>query len=236
MALIDNLVAYWKMDESSGNAIDSVNSYVLTNTGVTYNTGKILNGAQLGTSTGNSNTLLNTNISIVPLRQGSNKSFNWWFKVNNTPTSGTNRFFDHRRSGGNSAYLSAYYDSSGNLGFGANGSAGSTFNVGLSLSTWYMMTIACGSNNSTDVYLNGNLIGTFTWGNDNNASSDIIQIGNANGSTSGGHGGPFSVDEFGIWTKKLTSDEVLELYNNNKGLSYPFDNSNSGVLRRRLLI
>ena len=46
MALTDNLVSYWKLDESSGNAADSVGSNTLTNTNtVTYSAGKINNGA-----------------------------------------------------------------------------------------------------------------------------------------------------------------------------------------------
>ena len=45
MALTDNLVSYWKLDESSGNAADSVGSNTLTNTGTaTYAAGKINNG------------------------------------------------------------------------------------------------------------------------------------------------------------------------------------------------
>jgi hypothetical protein len=43
MALTDNLVAYYKLDESSGNAADIVNSITLTNTSTTYGTGKINN-------------------------------------------------------------------------------------------------------------------------------------------------------------------------------------------------
>src|SRR3990167_551156 len=53
MALDTNLVAYWKMDESSGDATDSVASHTLTNTNVTYGTGKINNGAAFN-STGDS--------------------------------------------------------------------------------------------------------------------------------------------------------------------------------------
>jgi hypothetical protein len=35
MTLLDNLVAYWKLDEASGNAADSVTTNTLTNTGTT---------------------------------------------------------------------------------------------------------------------------------------------------------------------------------------------------------
>ena len=50
MALIDNLVSYWKMDETgTGNAEDSHGSNTFTNVGpFTYATGKINNGADFG--------------------------------------------------------------------------------------------------------------------------------------------------------------------------------------------
>lgn len=45
MALTDNLVSYWKLNESSGNAADSVWSNTWVNTNVTYDVGKINNCA-----------------------------------------------------------------------------------------------------------------------------------------------------------------------------------------------
>jgi len=46
------LVSYWKLDEQSGNAIDSVSGNTLTNNSVTYGDGKIGNGAVLNGSSG----------------------------------------------------------------------------------------------------------------------------------------------------------------------------------------
>lgn len=46
MALTDNLIAYWKLDESSGNASDSSgNGHTLTNNSISYGASKINNGA-----------------------------------------------------------------------------------------------------------------------------------------------------------------------------------------------
>jgi hypothetical protein len=45
MALTDNLLEYFKFDESSGDATGSVASLSAVNTSVTYGTGKINNGA-----------------------------------------------------------------------------------------------------------------------------------------------------------------------------------------------
>ena len=61
MSLTTNLVSYWKLDESSGNAADSVGSNTLTNTGTaTYGTGKINNGIVLN---GSSQYAVNTSLS-----------------------------------------------------------------------------------------------------------------------------------------------------------------------------
>ena len=44
MALQDNLLSYWKLDEYTGNASDIAGGKTLTNTSGTYGSGKINNG------------------------------------------------------------------------------------------------------------------------------------------------------------------------------------------------
>lgn len=51
MALVTGCINYWKLDESSGNAADSVGGNTLTNTNVTYGTGIINNGAVFDATT-----------------------------------------------------------------------------------------------------------------------------------------------------------------------------------------
>ena len=52
MALMDGLVAYWKLDEESGTRVDSVGSNDLTdNNTVTYDTGKVGNAGQFTRAT-----------------------------------------------------------------------------------------------------------------------------------------------------------------------------------------
>ena len=44
-SLLNGLVSYWKLDETSGNAVDNIGGNTGVNTNVTYAAGKINNGA-----------------------------------------------------------------------------------------------------------------------------------------------------------------------------------------------
>ena len=80
MAIVDNLVSYWKLEESSGNArIDSHGSNDLTdNNTVGQATGKIGEGADF--ESGNSEYLNITNAAQTGLDFTSDFSFNSWIK------------------------------------------------------------------------------------------------------------------------------------------------------------
>src|SRR3990167_10109236 len=76
MALTDNITAYWKLDESSGNAADSVASNTLTNTNtVGYSAGKINNAADF---VGANSTYF---IAGSPVAALGAKSYSFWTKV-----------------------------------------------------------------------------------------------------------------------------------------------------------
>jgi hypothetical protein len=51
MALADQIAAYWKFDETSGDAVEQVNANNGVNTGVTYTTGALNNAAQFDAAT-----------------------------------------------------------------------------------------------------------------------------------------------------------------------------------------
>ena len=107
MALIDNQVSYWKLDESSGNASDSEGSNTLTNSNVTYQAGKINNGA-----------LWNSATDVLQIADGSQSglditgdiSFSFWVKLTSQPGSGTFQMFiwKYLASGSQRAYQLYY--------------------------------------------------------------------------------------------------------------------------------
>lgn len=230
MALATDIQAYWKFDESSGNAADSVGSLTLTNTGISYTTGKINNGADCGTSV-SVNKVFVGGTPVWNMAAGAAKSYAFWFKCNANPTAFA-RVLDWRRSAGSGGEHSLHYYDDGGYKFqmylnGNNVSVAQAMTVG----TWYHIAMTCDASNNVKLYFNGSVILTGTWGS-TGTGSNFTQINGANGGTTGNFSGPFSFDEFGVWNKELTSAEVTELINGGAGNQYPFSTSvtaNAGV-------
>lgn len=225
MALADNLVTYWKFDESSGNAADSVGSVTLTNyNSVAYSSAKINNGADFGSSNNTTKQLTNTSIGAAGLTfsAGNAKSISFWIYANATPDD-FSRWLDWRKSGGSGGEMTFNYDKTTNtLNIYTNGGTGLTaVSFTMANSTWYHFVLTVDASNNTELYINGTSVGTGTWGTAG-ASANFTQINSANGNTSGAFGGPFKIDEFGVWQRELTSGEVTQLYNSGNGLAYPF--------------
>lgn len=227
MALTDNIQGYWKLDESSGNASDSVASNTLTNNNtVSYSAAKINNGADFGSS--NTNKSLSTTSAVGPASFATAHSYSFWVNVTTAPTSGNAAYlFFNDFSDGNSRVT--YNNSGGTLQIQIQrGSGGflntATNNYTLTTGTWFhvVFTYAGSGTGTGKLYVNGSL-----------QSNQLTST-----STTGGGIGPefaialrkndlslpFSgkVDEFGVWSRELTSDEVTQLYNSGNGVQYPF--------------
>lgn len=210
MALTDNLIAYWKFDESSGNAADVLGGYTLTATNISYVSSKINNGAD---SNGSTSDLITT--FIDPDSYNSGFSFGGWV------------WFDAT----NANVIS--WDESGSwggveIGAGAGtwgyrfgtGSPSNAYGTGVAISTgqWYHV-IATHSATTDRLYVNGSQIHTATSGTLANTNTSFHIAGNSNfrGETLDG-----KVDEMGVWGRELSSTEVTSLYNSGSGLTYPF--------------
>lgn len=230
MAITDNLLSYWKLDESSGNASDSVASNTLTNVNtVTYGTGKINNGADFGST--NSDRLLGnaSNLGIT----GGAVSISVWFKISTQPSSGDTQSIIRLSENTNKTDVSIRYINTGGtytleFGRGKNGVGDNTIvRTGqLTTDVWYHAVL---SYNATTLY--GYFNGTEV---SNTSASGSGSGANPNYLTVGGHYNsalsyffPFKglADEIGIWTRGITSGEVTELYNGGSGVQYPFANA-----------
>lgn len=228
MALIDNIVSYWKFNESSGNAADSVGLLTLTNTSVSYSTGKINNGADAGTSVSVNKTFVG-GTPVINLGGSTAKSVAGWFKVNANPTAFA-RFIDWRRSATSSGeFVINYYQDSGTYRFifNVNGGTMSNYDTTLTVGTWYHLALTCDASNNVNFYIDGTSVRTGTWGTAGSGSNHT-QFNGANGGTTGNFSGPFSWDEWGAWNKELSSAEVTSLYNSGNGISYPFAEQKKG--------
>jgi hypothetical protein len=110
ISLTTNLVSYWKLDESSGNAVDSVGSNTLTNTNtVTYSSGVINNGANFVEAS--SQKLSITDASQSGLDFTGNMTLAGWVKF--TAGGGTQKNMIGKDNGASTGYA-FYWESSGN--------------------------------------------------------------------------------------------------------------------------
>jgi hypothetical protein len=223
MALTNNIVAYWKLDESSGDASDATgNGNTLTNTNVTYNAGIINNGATFSSIT---NTLLhadNASLSITGAM-----TINVWFKfAHATPTQAYNVLVNKYTAAGSQRSYQFYLTYSGGAYYmswyvSANGaSAGGLDYLMSNMGTgWHMYTVSLTPSTNMKFYLDGTLLNTYTTSIPSGIydGTAIFYVGNnvPDGFADG------TIDELGLWSRALTDAEVTSLYNSGAGLAYP---------------
>lgn len=221
MALTDGLTNYWKLDESSGNASDSVGSTTLTNVGtVTYAAALINNGAYLNTS---SKQLENT--SNLTATTG-DFSVQMWVKCDAEISSG---FYGFGEFGNNTTdvrywFLYNYNGGTRQLIFTRDrvGSTQTDVTYTVALGTGWNQLVGTFSGSTVTLYTNGTSRNTGSSSGDgtsNNANPGVFlgEIPRFGGLTANGY-----VDEVGIWNRAITADEVSQLYNSGAGLEYPF--------------
>jgi hypothetical protein len=225
MSLLDDLIAYWKMDEASGNAPDAHSSDDLTLAGsVGSGTGKI-NGGRDFSGTGSANNLLyhanNSDFATGDV----DFTFSCW--VNFDSLSGNRHLITKDTTGSNAEYYLVYNNTNGRLEFTVYSSAGygggttvTASNFGApSTGTWYHVVAWHDSgNNQIGISVNGtsNTAGHSTGVWSPGGSTERFQVG----------GSPYSgmdgvIDEVGYWKNRvLTSGDISDLYNGGSGLSY----------------
>jgi hypothetical protein len=167
MALTDNIVSYWKLNESSGNASDSVGSNTLTNNNtVTYVPAKIANGANLVRAS--SQYLSIADASQTGLDLSSNFTFTMWVNLATHPINGEYMGLINKWvTAGQRAYEMYYFQELGTPQFGFDTSSDGTNNTGftlnntLSVSTYYFLAFTKSSTTGT-IYVNASSIGTGT--------------------------------------------------------------------------
>lgn len=216
MALTDDLVSYWKLDEASGNATDSHGTNALTNVSAGSVPGKVGNARDFDTGT---YLFIGDNAS---LSVGST-DFAIAFWVRFDSLSGLK--FVLRK--GEEFYI---YHNGASLVFEALTTGGyAVRTIGtVTTGTWFFVVIWWdNTNGSMCSSLNANAAATTSLGSTFRDHNGSFVIGNSfNG----------SVDEMGFWKRVLTSDERTQLYNGGNGLAYPFTAASASrllLLRRR---
>lgn len=219
--LTDNLVSYWKLDESSGNATDSVGSNTLTNNNSTaFATGKINNGADFEVSSSNYLSIAdNASLSITG---GLSISF-WWKPESHVAFTW---LLGKYVISGNQRSYGIYWDS-GTLSFikSTNGTAIQQVDYTFTPSdgTWYHFVCTYDTGGNGAIYLNGASVATSS------SMSTAIFDGTAPFWIGGANNDPDVdgiIDEVGIWSRALVAGEVASLYNSGSGSQYPFSGGN----------
>lgn len=226
-ALTTNLVAYWKFDESSGNAADATgNGHTFTNTGTVVYAAGILNNAQF--PNGSAQYMNIANGSMGALKITGDMTVMAWVKITSFDFVNT-VLFESGSPNASSRAWSAVLRS--NLTIFAMSSDGSnefdtnkatTINTG----TWYQLIwVYTAATGHVDFYSNASNYGTGT-GYFNSIFSPTTAGLNTgadlDNSTSYLHGG---MDESAIWSRALSSSEITQLYNSGTPLAYPFTTS-----------
>lgn len=232
MALTDQLVGYWKLDESSGNPVDSVGSRTLTNNAtVTFSSGKVNNGANFNGTTQYFSRAAET-IGVT-----NTWSVSCWFKVNAT---GAQEYLVRWRPAGGGDNNEIRFQKSEldkfkmvvihELGT-ASGYKDYSGATTLSTGVWYH-AVATWDATLLKMYLNAAEDTPYTKTVDTlpvqtNDANRILGVGGWNAVVFGNE----SMDEVGYWSRALTGAEVTELYNAGSGLGYPFTPGNSKFLQ-----
>ncbi|NTW32920.1 MAG: LamG domain-containing protein [Bacteroidetes bacterium] len=216
------LIAYWKFDESNGNATSSVGSNTLTNNNsVTYVSGKIGNASSFDKTIG-------PNTQYLSIADKPELSFSTAFTVSSWINLKSNALnvrtvFAHKYSPWITFQTSQIIIETSNNG---TTELVSSWNGNWTLNTWYHMVVTYDGSLSAGarmkVYINNVLLTSASENSPSslNDPSSAITIGHF--TDLGERAWDGLIDEMGVWSRALTSTEVTTLYNSGAGLQYPF--------------
>ncbi len=225
MALIDNIVRYWKFDENAANttvddAVGGTDAASNVNTSVLSTTGKI------NTSFNFNGTSEYVDSNEQSLNAAEAKSFNFWIRTTTTSNSHIISMYD-----GTDYYYILCNGRAANA-LNIESAAGGNFqvywaNAGWRDGNWHMVTWTQGGGSSATmkIYLDSvektlTIYGAGTVSANALNADWFIGCRNSNGTPANYFVG--DLDEIGIWSKVLTQGEIDELYNAGAGLAYPF--------------
>lgn len=212
----NNIVSYWKLDESSGDASDSVGGNTLTNSGsLSYGAGIINNGIVLS----GTNVLDGSLISSTT----TNWTMTAWIKISSTNQNGV---FFHNGSttsnGGNGDGVGLCVGNGSSCSTSGNELTVQYYNVAfedtggaIGAAGWHFITVTRDTT-TTRYYIDGVQTANTTTDTPT-APTSVAKIGGDQGNFFAG-----TVDEVGFWNRQLSGSEITQLYNSGAGLQYPF--------------
>lgn len=211
--LLTGLVAYWSLDETSGNRADATgNGHTATPVNTPgYATGKVSNAVDLERDSAQYLSIADD----AALQFGTGSfSISLWIKPETTsagyaaqltPISKVDTAFEIMM------YINRVYVYLGGASNGLNGSAS------LSAGNWYHLCLVR-NGSACRMYINGALDSSATNSANVSGAGNAIEIGRRPGTGTTEYDG--LVDEVGIWNAALTDDQRALLYNAGAGMAY----------------
>jgi hypothetical protein len=229
MALVDNLVAYWSLEEASGSRVDAHGANDLTdNNTVTSATGKVGDGASFARANSESLTIAdNTDLSMGDV----DFTIACWVYL--ADLNDYSALVTKDDAGANREYILYYDDAVSRISFGIWSGAGGAGNAEISgttfgtpsTATWHFVVARHDATaNTISICVNdGGVNSTSHSGGAYNGSAQF-----ALGRFGGGlyHNG--RMDEVGIWKRALSGAEITELYNAGSGRDYTYVSGGGG--------
>lgn len=233
MALTDNLVAYYSLEDTSD---ATGNGNTLTNSGsTTFTTGHVGNAADFGTTNTSKGLYIDSNDAVIGYTQyGTAWTIQTWIYLQGAGTrtmqgvqvqSGSNQRRNHQ----------LYCDSSNGLRINFFGNSGFDISTGFTITTatWTHIIMSYNGTRFQVVVNDGTpFTSTRSVAPSSTASLGGFSIGNTRqGGVWGGNWFESKVDEVGVWQREITAAEITELYNAGAGLSYADITGGSGGYR-----
>lgn len=238
MALTDQLVAYYKLDESSGNIADAVNANTLTNNGTVTFAPVVINNGAIFTSPNTTQYFEGTNAAVEVT---ADVSLQAWIYVSSIDVPDGANCLISKGAYVNAAsirYLLQVFGTLPNLTIEFGQSDGTTYRTldkaaTIAQNTLYHLIVTYKlSTGVATYYLNASSLGTTgSGGTAWSGGTGSLAIGRRSGASAYQNG---KMDEIGIWSRELTSGEVTQLYNGGAGLAYPFSSGTTLPFRALL--
>jgi hypothetical protein len=211
--LLNDLAAYWKLDETSGTRIDSAGSNNLTdNNTVGSATGKLGNAASFVAA--NSEYL---SVASTPgLQSSSAFTLAFWVKPNTLSPTAQGLLF----KGGASPQIEYLIRLNTNtIDFFVNSASDFAEVTGINTTEWWF--VVAYYNGTTNLWVqseSGTLLTNTGPAVTHATTTNPLEFGRY--WSAAYYSG--RIDEVGIWQRVLTSSERTQLYNSGSGLTYPF--------------
>lgn len=226
MALTDNMTSYYKLDDLT----DSHGSNTLTNVNtVTFVSGKSgLGNAATGGDPNSTKHLYhgdtNSPVGISLSQMQTAWSMSAWIKEDSRDVAGANAV-SIQCANGTQRTTMQLRSINGVLNFVIYDGASNLYATSQTLTddTWYHVVWGYNGSNML-VYVNASNVLTqsrsISQANDAHSGAMAILANRENGNAGTYWSG--LVDELGVWTRFISTDEITELYNSGDGLQYPF--------------